>query len=137
MTDLFSKEKRSWIMSRVKGRDTKPEILVRSIIHRMGFRFCLHRRDLPGNPDIVLPRYGKVIFVHGCFWHGHKRCPRSGRPSTRREFWDKKLDNNIERDKRFRRELKRMGWNVLVVWECETRRPEGLLGKLERFLYAA
>jgi DNA mismatch endonuclease, patch repair protein len=137
MTDLFSKEKRSWIMSRVKGRDTKPEILVRSIIHRMGFRFCLHRRDLPGNPDIVLPRYGKVIFVHGCFWHGHKRCPRSGRPSTHREFWDKKLNNNIERDKRFRRELKRMGWNVLVVWECETRRPEGLLEKLERFLYAA
>ena len=135
MTDVFSKEKRSWIMSRVKGRDTKPEILVRSLVHLMGFRFRIHRRDLPGNPDIVLPRYGKVIFVHGCFWHGHKRCPRSKRPSTNKGFWNKKLDENIERDKRFRRKLRRMGWKVLVVWQCEIRKPEKLLGKLERFLH--
>jgi len=105
MTDVFSQEKRSWIMSRVKGRDTKPEILVRSFIFRMGFRFRLHRRDLPGTPDIVLPRHGKVIFVHGCFWHGHKRCPRSKRPTTNENFWNKKLDGNIKRDKRYRREL--------------------------------
>jgi len=135
MTDVFSKEKRSWIMSRVKGRDTKPEILVRSLVHLMGFRFRIHRRDLPGNPDIVLPRYGKVIFVHGCFWHGHERCPRSKRPSTNKGFWNKKLDENIERDKRFRRKLRRMGWKVLVVWQCEIRKPEKLLGKLERFLH--
>ncbi|HOD27662.1 MAG TPA: DNA mismatch endonuclease Vsr [Syntrophales bacterium] len=135
MTDIFSKEKRSWIMSRVKGRDTKPEMLVRSFVHRMGFRFRVHRRDLPGNPDIVLPRYGKVIFVHGCFWHGHNRCPRSKRPATNKSFWNKKLDANIERDKRFRRELRRMGWKLLVVWQCETHNPEKLLGKLERFLY--
>ena len=134
MPDVFSKEKRSWIMSRVKGRDTKPEILVRSFLHRMGYRFRIHRRDLPGNPDIVLPRFGKVVFVHGCFWHGHKACPRSKRPTTNEDFWNKKLDGNIERDKRFRLELRRMGWKVLVVWECETRKPEKLLRKLERFL---
>jgi len=135
MTDVFTKEKRSWIMSRVKGRDTKPEILVRSFVHRMGFRFRVQRRDLPGNPDIVLPRHGKVILVHGCFWHGHKRCPRSKRPTTNKGFWNKKLDRNIERDKQFRRMLRSMGWKVLVVWQCETRKPEKLLGKLERFLH--
>jgi DNA mismatch endonuclease (patch repair protein) len=135
MTDVFTKDKRSWIMSRVKGRDTKPEILVRSLVHRMGFRFRLHRRDLPGKPDIVLPRHKKVIFVHGCFWHGHKQCSRSKRPTTNERFWNKKLDGNIERDKRFRRKLHRMGWKVVVVWQCETRNPEKLLQKLERFLY--
>jgi len=135
MTDVFSKKKRSWIMSRVKGRDTKPEILVRSFVHRMGFRFRVQRRDLPGNPDIVLPRHGKVILVHGCFWHGHKRCPRSKRPTTNKGFWNKKLDRNIERDKRFRRMLRSLDWKVLVVWQCETRKPEKLLGKLERFLH--
>ncbi|MEW6531668.1 MAG: very short patch repair endonuclease [Thermodesulfobacteriota bacterium] len=121
-------------MSRVKGRDTKPELMVRSFVHRMGYRFSLHRRDLPGNPDIVLPRLGKVIFVHGCFWHGHKRCRRSKRPTTNKSFWDTKLDSNIKRDKRFRRELSRMGWSVLVVWQCETRDPDALLRKLEKFL---
>ena len=135
MTDVFSQEKRSWIMSRVKGRDTKPEILVRSFIFRMGFRFRLHRRDLPGTPDIVLPRHGKVIFVHGCFWHGHKRCPRSKRPTTNENFWNNKLDGNIKRDKRYRRKLRQMGWKVLIVWECETKSPEKLLQKLERFLH--
>jgi DNA mismatch endonuclease (patch repair protein) len=121
-------------MSRVKGRDTKPEILVRSFVHRMGFRFRIHRRDLPGNPDIVLSRHGKAIFVHGCFWHGHKQCRRSKRPTTNKSFWNKKLDANIERDERFRKKLRRMGWKVLVVWQCETRKPEKLLGKLERFM---
>lgn len=122
-------------MSRVKGRDTKPEILVRSFVHRMGFRFRIHRRDMPGNPDIVLPQHNKVIFMHGCFWHGHKRCPRSKRPATNEGFWNKKLDRNIERDKRFRRKLRSMGWKALVVWQCETRKPEKLIGKLERFLH--
>ena len=135
MTDVFTKEKRSWIMSRVKGRDTKPEIMVRSVVHRMGYRFRVHRRDLPGNPDIILPRHGKVIFVHGCFWHGHKRCPRSKRPTTNKVFWNEKLDRNVDRDKRFGRKLRSMGWKVLVVWQCETRKPEKLLVKLERFLH--
>lgn len=135
MSDVFPKEKRSWIMSRVKGRDTKPELLVRSFVHRMGFRFRIHGRDLPGNPDIVLPRHGKVIFVHGCFWHGHKRCLRSKRPTTHKRFWNKKLDQNIKRDERFRRMLRRKGWRVLVVWQCETRKQEKLLRKLEGFLF--
>lgn len=135
MTDVFSKEKRSWIMSHVKGRDTKPEMLVRSFVHRMGFRFRVHRRSLPGKPDIVLPRHGKVIFIHGCFWHGHKRCRRSKRPTTNKGFWNEKLDRNIERDRHFRRRLGRMGWKVLVVWQCETQKPEHLLVKLERFLH--
>jgi len=134
MTDVFSKEKRSWIMARIKGRDTKPEMLVRSLIHRMGFRFQTHKRDLPGNPDIVLPRHGKAIFVHGCFWHGHSSCRRSKRPTTNKAFWSKKLDENIRRDKRFRRELHRMGWKTLVVWQCEIRHPKKLLRKLDGFL---
>ena len=134
MTDVFSKKKRSWIMGRVKGRDTKPEILVRSIVHRMGYRFRIHRRELPGNPDIVLPRHRKVIFVHGCFWHGHRRCPRSERPSSNKSFWNTKLDKNVERDERLRRVLRRMGWKVFVVWECETRAPDKVLRKLGRFL---
>jgi len=135
MSDVFTREQRSRIMRRVKGRDTKPELLIRSMVHRMGFRFRVQGRDLPGNPDIVLPRHRKVIFVHGCFWHGHKRCPRSKRPATNTAFWNKKLDGNVERDKRFRRELRRLGWKTLIVWECETRKPERLLGRLERFLH--
>jgi DNA mismatch endonuclease (patch repair protein) len=101
----------------------------------MGFRFRLHQRYLPGNPDIVLPRHGRVIFVHGCFWHGHKKCSRSKRPTTNKRFWNKKLDGNIERDRRFQIELRRLGWKVLVVWQCETRTPETLLGKLKGFLH--
>lgn len=135
MPDVYTPEKRSWIMGRVKGRDTKPEILVRSMIHRMGLRFRLHRRDLPGSPDIVLPKHKKIIFVHGCFWHGHKGCLRSKRPITNIEFWNKKLDQNIERDKRFQRILKEAGWDVLVVWQCETSKPDKLLRKLGRFLH--
>jgi DNA mismatch endonuclease (patch repair protein) len=135
MADVFSKEKRSWIMGRVKGRDTRPEIIVRSFVHRMGYRFRIHHRELPGNPDIVLARHGKAIFVHGCFWHGHKRCPRSKRPTTNRGFWNKKLDGNVGRDERCRRALRRIGWKVLVLWECETRDPKKLLRKLARFLH--
>jgi len=135
MTDVYPIEKRSWIMSRVKGRDTKPEVLVRSFVHRMGYRFRVHRRELPGNPDIVLARHRKVIFVHGCFWHGHKGCSRSRRPTTNENFWNNKLNGNIKRDRLNCRELRRMRWKVLVVWECETKASELLLGKLERFLY--
>ena len=121
-------------MGRVKGRDTKPELLVRSMIHRMGFRFRLHRRDLPGNPDIVLPRHQKLIMVHGCFWHGHKKCSRARRPTTNISFWNKKLDENVKRDRRDQRRLRAMGWLVLVIWQCEMKMPEQLYGKLEGFL---
>lgn len=123
-------------MSRVKGVDTKPEIFVRSLVHRMGFRFRIHRRDLPGNPDIVLPKHGKIIFVHGCFWHGHKRCPRAKRPKTNKAFWNRKLDMNSKRDKTLQKKLRSKGWKVLVVWQCETKRPDKLLGKFGRFLNA-
>lgn len=132
--DVFDKEKRSWIMSRIGGKNTEPERLVRSIVHRMGFRFRLHRRDLPGNPDIVMPKYHKVIFVHGCFWHGHDGCPRSDRPTTHAAFWEKKLEGNVARDRRNLRNLRRGGWSVLVVWQCQTRNLEKLVSKIQKFL---
>lgn len=136
MTDVFSREKRSWLMGRVKGRDTKPEMLVRSIIHRMGFRFRLHRKDLPGKPDIVLPKYKKAVFIHGCFWHGHKNCPRAARPTSNIDFWNRKIDGNIKRDANAQKELKAMSWKILVVWQCQIRDIEALQKRLEGFLLA-
>jgi DNA mismatch endonuclease (patch repair protein) len=121
-------------MARVKGRDTRPERIVRSLVHGMGYRFRLHRKDLPGKPDIVLPRHRKIIFVHGCFWHGHPGCRRAARPTSNTEFWDRKLSANIERDRRARRELEERGWDVLVIWECEVRDVEGLRHRLREFL---
>lgn len=132
--DVYGKRKRSEIMARVKGRDTKPELLVRSIVHSLGYRFRIYRRDLPGNPDITLPKHRKIIFVHGCFWHGHKRCTRAARPTTNIAFWRKKLDLNIERDKRNIRQLRKDGWRVFVVWQCQTRKPETLKRTLYKFL---
>lgn len=117
--DRLTAEQRSWNMSRIKGRDTGPERQVRSLLHRLGFRFSLKRRDLPGRPDIVLAKYGAAIFVHGCFWHRHKDCRNSVTPKTRPEFWLKKLNGNVERDKRNAVALKKLGWKVLTVWECE------------------
>ena len=119
--DIFDKSKRSWIMSHVKGKDTKPEIIVRSIVHGLGFRFRKNKSDLPGKPDIVLAKHRKVIFVHGCFWHGHKKCSRASRPQSNKSFWTKKLDKNIARDKKTERELEFQGWNVLIIWTCETK----------------
>lgn len=121
-------------MARVKGRNTEPERLVRSLLHKMGYRFRLHRRDLPGSPDIVLPKHRKVIFVHGCFWHGHKGCRKASRPSTNVDFWNNKIDKNMRRDTKVRKELKALGWKVLVLWECETRKTNKLTRKLENFL---
>lgn len=132
--DVFSQAKRSLIMSKVRGKNTKPELVVRSLLHRMGYRFRLHRRDLPGNPDIVLPRHKKVIFVHGCFWHGHKDCLRAKRPTTNEAFWNEKLSKNIERDKRYRKELETLGWSVLLVWSCRIKDPEALREELESFM---
>jgi len=119
--DLLTKEKRSWNMSRIKGKDTKPEKIVRSILHKAGFRFRLNRKDLPGKPDIVLPKYKSVILVHGCFWHRHPRCKYAYTPKSRVTFWQKKFSENIERDKFVKRELRKMGWKVIVVWECELK----------------
>jgi DNA mismatch endonuclease (patch repair protein) len=121
-------------MALIKGKDTRPEKIVRTLLYKSGYRFRIHDRKLPGNPDIVLRKNRRIIFVHGCFWHGHRHCARASRPASNVAFWNKKLDENKERDKRFRRTLTRMGWKVLTVWECETRKPEKLLPKLRRFL---
>lgn len=132
--DVFTKEKRSQIMSRISGKNTKPEIAVRSLLHRLGYRFRLHRKDLPGKPDIILPKHKKVIFVHGCFWHGHKDCSRSKRPSTNESFWRKKLDRNIKRDKENIDSLKQLGWQVLIIWTCEVKDGNKLKDKILSFL---
>ena len=116
--DVFSEKKRREIMSRVKNRDTKEEVLVRSLLHRLGFRFRLHRRDLPGTPDIVLPKHRAVVFVHGCFWHGHD-CPRGRLPEKNRVFWAEKVEGNRRRDAAARAALEEAGWRVVVVWTCE------------------
>lgn len=121
MTESSSYEHRQWNMSRIKGKNTKPELLVRSILHRHGFRFRLHVGSLPGKPDIVLPRYKIVIFVHGCFWHMHG-CKNSKIPSSRHDWWKEKLESNVLRDARHYEKLQSLGWRVLVVWECEFRR---------------
>ncbi|WP_090676547.1 very short patch repair endonuclease [Aureimonas jatrophae] len=120
--DLFQTvpEARRRHMARVKGKDTKPEKIVRQTAHAIGLRFRLHRRDLPGTPDMVFPRLSTVVFVHGCFWHRHSGCRRCTTPKTRTEFWNAKFVTNVERDMRNSEQLVRMGWKVLVVWECET-----------------
>ena len=132
--DVFPREKRSQIMSRVSGKNTKPELIVRSLLHGMGYRFRLYRSDLPGKPDITLPKYKKVIFVHGCFWHGHQNCQRSKRPTTNKKFWSEKLDKNILRDRTNINNIKELGWGVLVVWACEVKNIERLKDKLLSFL---
>lgn len=109
-------------MSRIRSKDTGPEMRVRSALHRAGYRFRLHVKDLPGRPDIVLPKYKTVIFVHGCFWHRHKGCSNATMPSTNQEFWKEKFRRNVERDKREQAELKKLGWKVIVVWECEVNK---------------
>jgi DNA mismatch endonuclease (patch repair protein) len=129
--DIWSKEKRSYVMSRIRSWDTSPEIKVRSILHQMGFRFRLHVKILPGQPDIVFPKYRKVVFVHGCFWHLHKGCRDGTIPKTDHEKWKAKLQRNVERDKAHIKELRRKGWKVLVLWECEIEKK---LDKVEKKL---
>jgi len=122
LVSVFSKRKRSRIMARIGGKNTGPEMAVRRFLHREGFRYRLHAADLPGKPDIVLPKYRAVVFVHGCFWHGHRRC-RKGRtlPATRKAFWRRKIEGNRARDRRDKRRLRRRGWRVLVGWSCRIR----------------
>lgn len=117
-------------MSRIRGKNTIPEMRIRSILHRMGFRFRLHVKDLPGKPDIVLPKYKTVIFVHGCFWHRHRGCKNCTTPTNRREFWIEKLEGNAARDKLHQKALKKLGWRTVVVWECETD-PDSVSNRLK------
>jgi len=120
--DVFTPEQRSKIMARVRSKDTQPEILVRSTLHAMGYRFRLHRKDLPGNPDIVLPRHWTVIFVHGCFWHQHAGCAAAALPKGNRQYWERKLSRNAARDGRNQQSLDEQGWRVIVLWECDLRK---------------
>lgn len=119
MADIYSKKKRSEIMSKIGGTDTKPEIIVRKFLFSKGFRYRINDERYPGKPDIVLPKYKTIIFVHGCFWHGHKSCKASKLPKTRKGFWKKKISDNINRDRINIQELEKQGWNVINVWECE------------------
>ena len=129
MADKFSKETRSRIMSRIRGKDTKPEILVRSYLFSRGLRFRKNDRRYPGSPDIVLPKYRTIVFVHGCFWHLHEGCKHAKIPKSNVEYWKNKLYKNRERDERNQKELEAMGWKVITVWECELKK-----GKREQTL---
>lgn len=121
-------------MSRIRGKNTRPEITVRSLLHRMGYRFRLGSTILPGKPDIVLPRYRAAIFVHGCFWHRHKDCRFAYTPKTRVEFWRAKFDANVRRDRQVARELVSLGWNQLIIWECQIADTESLKKRIRDFL---
>jgi len=122
MADVHSKETRSYNMSRIRSKDTKPELLVRKFLHAQGFRYRLHVKDLPGKPDIVLPKYKTVIFVHGCFWHGHEGCKYYVIPKTRTEWWLNKINGNITKDKSSKDLLLEEGWKIIEIWECELKK---------------
>ncbi|MEE1611866.1 very short patch repair endonuclease [Microvirga sp. CF3016] len=125
---------RSALMARVRGKNTKPELVVRSLAHRLGYRFRLHRRELPGSPDLVFPRSHKAIFVHGCFWHRHEGCSHTTTPKTRAAYWNAKFKRNVERDEKAVNALRAIGWSVLIIWECETKDLDTLADKLKSFL---
>jgi DNA mismatch endonuclease (patch repair protein) len=132
MADIFTARKRSEVMSRVRGRNTGPELAVRRVLSVGGYRYRLHRADLPGRPDIVIPRLRLAIFVHGCFWHHHRGCRKATFPRTNATFWTEKITTNALRDRRDRRRLSAMDWRVLVIWECQTRDTEKLSRRLRR-----
>ena len=134
--DTVSAERRSEIMTRVRSVNTGPELAVRRLAHGLGYRFRLHRRDLPGRPDLVFPGRYKVIFVHGCFWHRHQGCALARMPKSRVEFWRGKLEGNARRDGRNERALRRIGWGVMTIWECQTRDLARLATRIGRFLNA-
>ena len=134
MTDVLTPKQRRKCMSNIRSKNTTPELVVRRVVHRMGCRYRLHRKDLPGCPDLVLPKYHKIIFVHGCFWHMHKCRYGKVKPATNAKFWQTKREGNVIRDKRNLRKLRKEGWKVLVVWECQTRNSEKLISKLKKFL---
>jgi DNA mismatch endonuclease (patch repair protein) len=130
--DRLSPSQRSRVMARVRGKDTQPELRVRKLAHSMGLRFRLHRRDLPGTPDLVFPKYHLAVFIHGCFWHQHQNCKRATVPATQIEFWRTKLARNVARDSKAISELKAQGWRVEVIWECETKPPALLRERIDQ-----
>lgn len=134
--DSLSPAERSEIMSRVRSKNSRPELFVRKLVFALGYRYRLHAKDLPGHPDIVFRRCRKVIFVHGCFWHRHASCPLARLPKSRLDFWVPKLEGNRKRDEKNKRELARGGWRVLTIWECQLKNPERLGARIGRFLDA-
>lgn len=132
--DQFSSEKRSRIMATIQAANTKPELAVRRLVHGMGYRYRLHAKELPGKPDIVFPGRKKIVFVHGCFWHRHRGCRYATSPKTRTDFWNEKFVKNVARDRRNRLALKKMGWAVMVVWQCELKNSEKLARRIDGFL---
>ena len=130
--DIVDRNTRSRMMAAIGGRNTRPELRVRKALHAAGLRFRLHRRDLPGSPDIVLPKFRTVVFVHGCFWHRHPGCHFATTPATNVQFWREKLQSNVDRDKRQRRLLINAGWRVLVIWECQSRSAAALAAIVRR-----
>ncbi len=129
--DMLTTAQRSKLMSSIRSKDTRPELAVRRLLHQMGYRFRLHAKGLPGRPDIVLPKWKTVVFVNGCFWHAHS-CMRGRRPATNSRFWKRKLSGTTQRDQRNKRALRLLGWDVIIIWECELRRPARILRKLQR-----
>ncbi len=134
MADHLTAEQRSWNMSRIRSKDTIPEEALRSLLHRMGYRFRLHHTDLPGKPDIVLKKYNSIIFCHGCFWHQHPKCKRATVPKSNKDYWIPKLKKNVARFKKVKNQLEGDGWTVSVVWECETKDLDKLTVKLKKML---
>ena len=134
MTDKLAPERRSWNMSRIRAMDTKPEMQVRRMLHAAGFRYRLHVKDLPGKPDIVLPKWKTVIFVHGCFWHRHEGCKDATTPKTRTEWWLRKFDRNIKNDASAKEKLEAEGWYVITVWECEISQKTAIDSSLNIFI---
>jgi DNA mismatch endonuclease (patch repair protein) len=132
--DVFTAEQRSALMSRIRGKDTKPELTVRRLAHALGYRFRLHRRDLPGVPDLTFPGPRKVVFVHGCFWHQHPECRFAYKPKSNLEFWKRKLAANTRRDANVLQKLREQGWSPLVIWECETSDLQHLTDRLKSHL---
>ena len=130
MGDIYSKRKRSEIMSKIPGTETKPEILVRKYLFSKGFRFRKNDKRLPGRPDIVLPKYKTVIFIHGCFWHGH-RCKAGKLPEANKEFWENKINSNMKRDKKNQHKLEKLGWKIIIIWQCKLKNKKMMTKKLK------
>lgn len=135
MVDHVSSEKRTEIMRAVRSKGTAPEILVRKVAHRLGLRFRLHVKDLPGKPDLLFPRWNTALFVNGCFWHRHRNCKKASTPRTNTEFWKNKFDDNVLRDKRNYRLLKKAGWRVVVLWQCQIRTVEEVDAILKSYFF--
>lgn len=134
MADIKSRSQRSRNMSAIRGKDTKPEMIIRRYLHSCGYRFRLHRKDLPGKPDLVLPKYDLAIFVHGCFWHRHENCKYTTTPVNRSDFWTEKFSKNVERDRNNRGALLQEGWRVLIIWECGVKHLQENLSDLTRLI---